>query len=202
MTCILVKFSGCSVLLSFTWVGAFCQGHRSTLFAPKLIVIDCLDDDHRHKDDHRTRDQLFHLHNLQTLNLRLFSAIFLFVLSLRVFLSLWRSSGICGRGVYDGMLYGQKKVSFSSLDVIAHFHVLPVLIFFKKKSSIFHQCFVHPIPSLACLSFSFHFQELQVSMGPSQRGSVNVFLNLWVLEKMKNLYVLDVDNVNQDQSLR
>ena len=49
--------------------------------------------------DHHNGDNLFHLHNLQTLNLRLFSAIFLFVLSLRVFFSLWRSSGTCARWV-------------------------------------------------------------------------------------------------------
>ena len=78
-------------------------------------------DDHAHNDDHHNGEKFFHLHNLQTLNLRLFSAIFLFVLSLRVFLSLWRSSGTCVRGVQDGMLHGQKKVSLSSLDVIAHF---------------------------------------------------------------------------------
>ena len=36
-----------------------------------------------------------HLHNLQMLNFRLFSAIFLLVLSLRVFFSFCRSSGTC-----------------------------------------------------------------------------------------------------------
>ena len=108
------------------------------------------------------------------------------------------------RNLWKGSVGRDAVWTKSSLDVIAHFScsVCPNILAISFQKLNISSMFVYSTPSLACLSFSFHFQGLQVSMGPSQRGSVNVFLNLWVLEKMKNLYVLDVDNVNQDQSLR
>ena len=111
------------------------------------------DEYHAQNDDHHNGDKLFHLHNLQTLNLRLFSAIFLFVLSLRVFLSLWRSSGTCVGGVQAGMLCGQKKVSLSSLDLTAHFSCSSCPNIFFNIASMF--CLLYTFLGLPLFFFPF-----------------------------------------------
>ena len=77
-----------------------------------------------------------HLHNLQMLNFRLFSAIFLLVLSLRVFFSFCRSSGTCSGLSCHTIIF---IVSFQRCNILTVYHVI--------KSSSFEKHHHLPWPS-------------------------------------------------------
>ena len=82
-----------------------------------------------------------HLHNLQMLNFRLFSAIFLLVLSLRVFFSFCRSSGTCSGLSCHTIIF---IVSFQRCNILTVYHVI--------KSSSFEKHHHLPWPSSLPLS--------------------------------------------------
>ena len=76
-----------------------------------------------------------HLHNLQMLNFRLFSAIFLLVLSLRVFFSFCRSSGTCSGLSCHTIIF---NFSFQRCNILTVYHVIKSSSFQIPKKQHLH----------------------------------------------------------------